>query len=95
MRAAANRGTADGRDDNYSLCNLGAFIMVFLKAAGIGGSILAILALVIYLLKTLISLIAFLTGALKILVVLVFVAVIVGIGFMVLKGWNEARRNRD
>ena len=69
--------------------------MIFLKAAGIGGSILAILALVIYLLKTLISLIAFLTGALKILVVLVFVAVIVGIGFMVLKGWNEARRNRD
>jgi hypothetical protein len=69
--------------------------MIFLKAAGIGGSILAILALVIFLLKTLISLIAFLTGALKILVVLVFVAVIVGIGFMVLKGWNEARRNRD
>ena len=69
--------------------------MMFLKAAGIGGSILAILALVIYLLKTLISLIAFLTGALKILVVLVFVAVIVGIGFMVLKGWNEARRSRD
>ena len=24
-----------------------------------------------------------------------YVAVIVGIGFMVLKGWNEARRNRD
>ena len=69
--------------------------MTFLKAAGIGGSIMAILALVIYLLKTVISLIAFLTGALKILVVLVFVAVIVGIGFMVLKGWNEARRNRD
>ncbi|PYT00271.1 MAG: hypothetical protein DMF63_06770 [Acidobacteria bacterium] len=69
--------------------------MMFLKAAGIGGSIMAILALVIYLLKTIISLIAFLTGALKILVVLVFIAVIVGIGFMVLKGWNEARRNRD
>ena len=69
--------------------------MMFLKAAGIGGSILAILALVIYLLKTIISLIAFLTGALKILVVLVFVAVIVGIGFMLLKGWNEARRNRE
>ena len=68
---------------------------MFLKAAGIGGSIMAILALVIYLLKTIISLIAFLTGALKILVVLVFIAVIVGIGFMVLKGWNEARRNRD
>jgi len=70
-------------------------MLMFLKAAGIGGSILAILALVIYLLNTVISLIAFLTGALKILVVLVFVAVIVGIGFMVLKSWNEARRNRD
>jgi len=69
--------------------------MTFLKAAGIGGSIMAILALVIYLLKTVISLIAFLTGALKILVILVFVAVIVGIGFMVLKGWNEARRSRN
>jgi len=69
--------------------------MMFLKAGGIVGSILAILALVIYLLKTIISLIAFLTGALKILVVLVFVAVIIGIGFMVLKGWNEARRRRD
>ena len=69
--------------------------MMFLKAAGIGGSILAILALVIFLLKALISLIAFLTGALKILIVLIFVAVIVCIGFMVLKGWNEARRNRD
>jgi len=69
--------------------------MTFLKAAGIGGSIMAIIALVIYLLKTVISLIAFLTGALKILVILVFVAVIVGIGFIVLKGWNEARRRRD
>ena len=69
--------------------------MMFLKVAGIGGSIMAILALVIYLLKTVISLIAFLTGALKILVILVFVAVIVGIGFMVLKGWNEARRTRN
>ena len=70
-------------------------MMTFLKAAGIGGSIMAILALVIYLLKTIISLIAFLTGALKILVILVFVALIVGIGFMILKGWKEARRNRD
>ena len=69
--------------------------MVFLKAAGIGASLLAILALIIYLLKSIISLIAFLTGALKILVVLVFVAVIVGIGFMILKGWNETRRRRD
>ena len=54
--------------------------MPVLKAAGIGGSILAILALVIYLLKTIISFIAFLTGAIKILVVLLFVAVLVFVG---------------
>ncbi|MCA1609026.1 MAG: hypothetical protein LC730_06170, partial [Acidobacteria bacterium] len=58
----------------------------------IGGSILAILALVIYLLKTIISFIAFLTGAVKVLIVLVFVAVLVFIGLMVFKGIGEARR---
>jgi len=67
---------------------------VWLKAAGIGGSLLAVIALVIALLKTILAFIAFLTGAIKILVVLVFVALIVAIGFMVLKSWNETRRNK-
>jgi len=66
--------------------------MTMLKAGGIGGSILVILALVIYLLKTLIAFIAFLTGAIKILIVLGFVVLLVGVGLMVLRGLKDRRR---
>lgn len=68
---------------------------VWMKAAGKWGGILVLIALLISLLKTIITFIGFLTGAIKILIILAFVFLIVGIGFMVLKGWNEARRNRD
>lgn len=68
--------------------------MPVLRAAGIGGSILAILALVIFLLKTIIGFIAFLTGAIKILIVLIFVALLVFIGLMVLKGFRLGRRDK-
>jgi hypothetical protein len=69
--------------------------MMFLKGAGIGGSILVILGLVIYLLKSIIVFIGFLTGAIKILIVLVFVLMIIGVGVMVLRGLNDRRRARD
>lgn len=68
---------------------------MFLKAAGIGGSILVILALVIYLLKTIIAFVAFLTGAIKIMIVLAFVLMLVGVGFMVLRGLSDRRRPKD
>jgi predicted transporter len=68
---------------------------MLLKAAGIGGSLLVVIALVIALLKTVISFIAFLTGAVKLLIMLVFIALIVGIGYMLLKSWNESRRKKD
>jgi len=67
-------------------------VMTMLKAGGIGGSILVILALVIYLLKTLIAFIAFLTGAIKILIVLGFFVLLVGVGLMVLRGLKDRRR---
>jgi len=67
----------------------------WIKASGIGGSIIAILALVIVLLKSLIAFIGFLTGAFKILIVLVFVALIIGVGFLVFKGIAEKRRHKD
>jgi hypothetical protein len=70
-------------------------LMLALKGAGIGGSIVVILALVIYLLKTLIAFIAFLTGAIKILIILAFVAMIVFVGLMVLRGLNDRRKSRD
>ena len=68
---------------------------IWLKAAGKWGSILVVIALVITLLKTVIGFIGFLTGAIKILIILIFVALIIGIGLMVLKGWKESRRKRD
>jgi hypothetical protein len=68
---------------------------VWIKATGIGGSILVIIALVIALLKSLISFVGFITFAFKILIVLAFVAVIVGVGFLVLKGISEKRRRKD
>jgi phosphotransferase system glucose/maltose/N-acetylglucosamine-specific IIC component len=70
-------------------------MMSVLKGTGIGGSIIVILALVIYLLKTLIAFIAFLTGAVKIMIILAFVALIVGVGLMVLKGLRDRRPPRD
>ena len=68
---------------------------VWMKAAGIGGSVLALIALVIVLLKTIVGFIAFLTGAIKILIILIFVALLLAIGLMVLKGFKESRRNKE
>ena len=68
---------------------------VWLKAAGKWGGIFVIIALLISLLKTIISFIAFLTGAIKILIVLIFVALLIFIGVMVLRGLKDARRNKE
>jgi len=68
---------------------------VWMKATGIGGSLLVIIALVIALLKSLISFVGFITFAFKILIVLAFVAVIVGVGFLILRGISEKRRSKD
>jgi phosphotransferase system glucose/maltose/N-acetylglucosamine-specific IIC component len=70
-------------------------MMSVLKGSGIVGSIVVILALVIYLLKTVIAFIAFLTGAIKIIIILAFVALFVGVGLMVLKSLIGRRRSKD
>ena len=67
-------------------------MLVWFKATGVVGSILVILALVIALLKNIIAFIGFLTMAIKVLVVLVFVALLVGIGLLILRTWNQNRR---
>lgn len=64
-----------------------------LKAAGVGGSVLALIAVIILFLKTVIGFIGFITGALKILIVLLFVAVLVGIGVLVFKGTRSSKRS--
>ena len=68
---------------------------VLMRAAGIGGSLLAVIALVIVLLKSLIAFVGFLTLAFKILIVLAFVALIAVVGFLVLKGLSGRRRNKE
>lgn len=65
---------------------------LWVKATGKWGSILVIIALVITLLKQLIAFIGFVTGAIKLLIILVFVAVIIGVGFLALKAWNDRQR---
>ena len=68
---------------------------MFLRAAGWGGSLLVIIALVITLLKQLITFIGFITFAFKIIIVLAFIAVIGTVGFLVLKGFQNSRKHKD
>jgi hypothetical protein len=74
---------------------LNFMLLSILKGSGIVGSILAILALVIVLLKTIIAFIAFLTGAIKILIIVVFVAILVIVGLLVLRGLYDRRRSKE
>ncbi len=66
-----------------------------LKATGIGASLLVLLALAITFLKSLIAFIGFLTGAIKIIIVVAFVLLFVAIGFMVFQGIKNSRKNSD
>lgn len=65
---------------------------VFLKAAGIGGTILAILALVIVFLKQIIAFIGLLTVIIKVAIVLIFIAVFLGIALMIYRTWSERQK---
>jgi len=67
---------------------------ILYKAAG-WGTVFAILALVVTLLKQIIAFIGFLTFAIKILVILAFVTLIVGVGFMVIRSWNANRQPKN
>ena len=67
---------------------------LFLRAAGKWGSIFAILALIITLLKQVIGFIGFLTFAIKVLIVVVFAALIIGVGLMVLRTWRDKKTNK-
>ena len=69
--------------------------MLTMKAAGIGGSILVILALVITFLKQIIAFIGFLTFAIKILLVIAFVAVFIGVGLMALRAFRGSRKPQE
>ncbi len=59
------------------------------------GSIFAILALVITLLKQIIAFIGFLTTATKVMIILFFVAVFLGVGMLILRTWKSTRSSED
>jgi hypothetical protein len=68
---------------------------VWLKATGKWGSILVLIALLITFLKQLIAFIGFITGAIKLLIILAFVALIVFVGFIIIKGLSDRRKTVD
>ena len=61
-------------------------------AASIGGSIVVILALIVAVLKGFMALIAIVTGAIKLIVILAFVFVFAAVAYMVFRSW-QARKN--
>jgi len=68
-------------------------MLLFMKGAGVVGSLLLIIALVITLLKAVIGFVGFLALVVKIVLVLAFIAVFAGVGFMVLRSWQEHRKS--
>ncbi len=68
---------------------------IWIKTAGWLGSVLAILALIITLLKQIIGFIGFLTMILKIGIVLLFVVVFLGVGFLAFNAWKSSQKSRE
>jgi len=68
---------------------------MWINATGGIGSILVLVALLITFLKQLIALIGMIAIAFKIAIVLIFVVLILSIGFIALRAWNESRRKHD
>ena len=67
----------------------------WLAATGKWGGIFVVIALVIALLKQIIAFIGFLTAVIKIGIVLVFVALFIGVGLLVLKNMKRSAPKED
>lgn len=68
---------------------------LWMKAAGKWGSIFVVIALVITLLKQMIAFIGIVTGAIKIIIILAFVAVIAFVGFLIISGIRNSKRSKE
>jgi len=66
---------------------------LFIKAASIGGTIVLLLALLVAVLKGVLTFLAFITGAIKLLILLAFIAVFAMVGLAVLRAWQETRKS--
>jgi hypothetical protein len=69
--------------------------MKFLVTAGRWGGILLLIALLIALVKQLISLIGLVGMAIKLLIVVAFVALFVFVGYLIFKGLSEKKSRID
>ncbi len=67
-------------------------MVMFFKAASIVGSLLVVIALVIALLKALIGFVGFLAFAIKLIIVLAFLALFCAVGFMLFRTWQQKQR---
>lgn len=67
----------------------------YMKAAGKWGSIFVVLALVITLLKQIIGFIGFLTTIIKVGIVLLFVAILIGVALLFLKSMKNHKPKED
>jgi hypothetical protein len=67
-------------------------MLLFLKGAGVVGSLLVIIALVITLLKVLIGFVGFLALAIKIIIVLAFLALFCFVGMALFRAWQDKQR---
>jgi hypothetical protein len=68
---------------------------VWLKATSKWGSILVLVALIIAFVKQLIAFVGFLTFAIKILIVLVFVTLFIGVAFLIFRAWSENQKRKS
>lgn len=68
---------------------------VWLAVASKWGSIAVLIGLIIALAEALIGFVAFITFALKIIVVLLFVAVFAAVAFMVFRAWQGSRKRPE
>lgn len=66
-----------------------------LRAAGKWGGILTLIAVAILVLRQVIAFIGFLTFAIKAALVLGFVALLVGVGFMIYQSWKQHKREQE
>lgn len=67
----------------------------YMKAAGKWGSIFVVLALVITLLKQIIGFIGFLTTIIKVGIILLFVAILIGVALLFLKSVKNHKPKED
>ena len=68
---------------------------LWLKATGKWGSIFVLIALVIAFVKQLIALVTTIMFAIKAVVFLAFIAVFLGVGYLVFRSWKESQRRKN